>query len=175
MSKINPGTETTEFENDAPLTQEEIQDEMLYNEKDILASLLGKDDQPDAVRIEVRRPSDKKLLFAFRVRPLMEKEIDKCRDRHTKYVKNKRFGGIRIPERTNTVEYHSDLIYTATIPEDRAKLWDNKTFWNAVNAVTGVDMVEKLIPYSGVKQRIVDKIEEISGYNDEDEDDDLKN
>ena len=38
------------------------------------------------------------------------------------------------------------LIYTATVDEDKAKLWDNKTLWKAVNAVTGTDMVDHLIP-----------------------------
>jgi hypothetical protein len=78
---------------------------------------------------------------------------------------------MRLPESTDTTGYHSDLIYTATVDEDKAKLWDNKKLWAAVNAVTGRDMVDKLIPFAGKKQAIIEQIEKISGY---DEDDDYK-
>ena len=97
------------------------------------------------------------------------KEWDKCRERNTKYSKNRRLGGIRVPESTDTTGYHSDLIYTATVDEDKAKLWDNKVFWNATGALTGRDMVDKLIPYAGKKQAIIERIEALSGYNDEDQ------
>ena len=110
-----------------------------------------------------------KAKFSFRIRPLSEKEWDKCRERNTKYQKNRRLGGMRMPESTDTTGYHSDLIYTATVAEDRAKLWDNKKLWAAVNALTGTDMVDKLIPYAGKKQQIIEQIEQISGYNDEDD------
>ena len=53
--------------------------------------------------------------------------------------------------------------------EDKAKLWDNKRLWAAVNAVTGTDMVDKLIPYAGKKQAIVERIERLSGYDDDDD------
>ena len=76
---------------------------------------------------------------------------------------------MRLPESTDTTGYHSALIYTATVDEDRAKLWDNKRLWAAVNAVTGTDMVDKLIPYAGKKQAIVERIERLSGYDEEDE------
>ena len=77
---------------------------------------------------------------------------------------------MRLPESTDTTGYHSSLIYTATVDEDKAKLWDNKTLWKAVNVVTGTDMVDHLIPYAGKKQAIVDQIEQLSGYDDESDD-----
>lgn len=178
MSKADNVTSIEGAVNDTPMTPEEVREEMLINERDILSSLMGKDDEKkeaDTLRIDVRRPSDKKTLFSFRIRALEEHEYNRCREKHTKYKKNGRFGGIKIPEQTNTVMYHSELIYTATIEEDRKLLWDNKKFWDAANVITGVDMVEKLIPYAGVKQRIVEKIEELSGYSDDDDDDDIKN
>ena len=43
-------------------------------------------------------------------------------------------------------------------------------------ALTGTDMVDKLIPYAGKKQAIVDRIEKLSGYDDEDDyEDTVKN
>ena len=69
----------------------------------------------------------------------------------------------------STTAYHSDLIYTATKDEDKEKLWNNKRLWNAVGALTGRDMVDKLIPYAGKKQAIVERIERLSGYDDEED------
>lgn len=160
MSKVNDNYE-------APATPEEIREEIAFNEDEILRALTDQSHHEDLTKtIEVSLGS--KAKFTFRIRPLSEKEWDKCRERNTKYQKNRRLGGMRLPESTDTTGYHSDLIYTATVAEDRAKLWDNKKLWAAVNALTGTDMVDKLIPYAGKKQQIIEQIEQISGYDDED-------
>lgn len=154
-------------EDGTPVTEQEIKQELLINEDEILKALTDKEQHDD--RIETVQVVFGKTPFSFRIRPLSEKEWDKCRERNTKYSKNRRLGGMRLPESTNTTGYHSDLIYTATVDEDKAKLWDNKRLWAAVNAVTGTDMVDKLIPYAGKKQAIVERIERLSGYDEDDE------
>lgn len=162
----------TIIEDDSPVTPEEY----LGNEDDILRALTDTNLHEDVIEtIEVNLMN--KASFKFRIRPLSEKEWDRCRERATKYSKNKRFGGMRLPESTDTTVYHSELIYAATVDEDRAKWWDNKRLWAATNALTGRDMVDKLIPLAGKKQAIVDRIEAISGYGDDDEDynDTIKN
>lgn len=159
MSKVNDNYET-------PATPEEIREEIIFNEDELLRALTDQSHHGELTKtIEV---SLGKTKFTFRIRPLSEKEWDKCRERNTKYQKNRRLGGMRLPESTDTTGYHSDLIYTATVAEDRAKLWDNKKLWAAVNALTGTDMVDKLIPYAGKKQQIIEQIESISGYDEED-------
>lgn len=159
MSKVNDNYET-------PATPEEIREEIIFNEDELLRALTDQSHHEELTKtIEV---SLGKTKFTFRIRPLSEKEWDKCRERNTKYQKNRRLGGMRLPESTDTTGYHSDLIYTATVAEDRAKLWDNKKLWAAVNALTGTDMVDKLIPYAGKKQQIIEQIESISGYDEED-------
>jgi hypothetical protein len=161
MSKVNDNYE-------APATPEEIREELMFNEDEILRALTDQSHHEDLTKtIEVSLGN--KAKFSFRIRPLSEKEWDKCRERNTKYQKNRRLGGMRLPESTDTTGYHSDLIYTATVAEDRAKLWDNKKLWAAVNALTGTDMVDKLIPYAGKKQQIIEQIEQMSGYNDEED------
>lgn len=161
MSKVNDNYEAT-------ATPEEIREELMFNEDEILRALTDQSHHEDLTKtIEVSLGN--KAKFSFRIRPLSEKEWDKCRERNTKYQKNRRLGGMRLPESTDTTGYHSDLIYTATVAEDRAKLWDNKKLWAAVNALTGTDMVDKLIPYAGKKQQIIEQIEQISGYNDEED------
>lgn len=164
MSKVNSTYENEEI---AEATPEEIREELAFNEDEILKALTDKSQHDD--HIEVIEVKLGKARFTFRIRPLSEKEWDKCRERNTKYQKNRRLGGMRLPESTNTTGYHSDLIYTATVAEDKAKLWDNKRLWDAVNAVTGTDMVDKMIPYAGKKQAIIDRIEAISGFIDDEE------
>lgn len=161
MSKVN------ENYDDSPISEEEAREELAFNEDEILKALTDRSQHDD--RVETIEVLFGKTRFAFRIRPLSEKEWDKCRERNTKYQKNRRLGGMRLPESTNTTGYHSDLIYTATVEEDKAKLWDNKRLWAAVNAVTGTDMVDKLIPYAGKKQAIIDRIEALSGFNEDDE------
>jgi len=162
MSKVT----NREFEDDTPISQEELREEIAINEDEILKALTSKAQHDDRIeRIEVKFGP---TTFSFRIRPLSEKEWDKCRERNTRYQKNRRLGGMRLPESTDTTGYHSDLIYTATVDEDKAKLWDNKKLWAAVNAVTGTDMVDKLIPYAGKKQAIIERIEAISGYDEDD-------
>lgn len=159
MSKVN---DTNIVELEAPVTP----DELLINEDELLRALTEKEHLGPTEKIEVKLGQ---VVFSFRIRPLSEKEWDGCRERNTRYAKNRRLGGMRLPESTNTTGYHTDLIYTATVDEDREKLWDNKRLWAAVNALTGRDMVDKLIPFAGKKQAIVDRIEAISGYDDEDD------
>ncbi|MBQ8963047.1 MAG: hypothetical protein IJ089_04515 [Clostridia bacterium] len=163
MSKAIENTEV--MENEAPVPQEEL----LMNEDELLTALTDKEQHRDNIEtIEVKFG---RTIFQFRIRPLSEREWDKAREKNTKYAKNRRLGGMRLPEKTDTVGYHTMLIYMATLEEDRAKLWDNKRLWAAVNAVTGTDMVDKLIPYAGKKQAIVDRIERLSGFDDESEED----
>lgn len=164
MSKVNyeePIVEET-------MTEEEKQAEVAINEGELL-KLLSTDDHVDETKvIEVKRG---KFTFRFRVRALSEREMDMCREKNTKYSKNRRLGGMRMPEKTDTVGYHTLVIYTATVKEDREKLWDNKTLWDAAKpvCVTGTDMVDRLIPLAGKKQAIFEQIEKLSGFDDDDE------
>ena len=159
--------QNVEMFDDEQMTEEEVKTETINNEDELLRALTSGDIHADMTeRIEVRLG---KVAFSFRIRPLSEKEWDRCREQNTRYQRNKRLGGMKLPESTNTTGYHSSLIYTATVDEDKKRLWDNKKFWDAVNAVTGTDLVDKLIPLAGKKQAIVDRIEALSGYSDEDE------
>lgn len=164
MKKVN---DNYVEEEDVEMTPEEIRTDLLINEDEILKALADKDNHSDSIRTV--NVNFGKAKFAFRIRPLSEKEYDKCRERATKYQKMKRLGGMRLPESTDTPAYHTELIYAATIDEDKAKLWDNKRLWQATGAITGRDMVDKLIPLAGQKQKIIDLIESISGFDDDDE------
>lgn len=150
---------------------EEVREEYQSNEAALLKGLLEelKADEQETFRIEIVRNG--KLRLAFDIRPLSEAEFNKCRERHTKYKKVKRFGGIPMPERTDQVAYRSDMIVTATTDEYREKLWNNKEMLAAAGVVSAGDLVDKVLR-GGEKDMVVTKIQEISGYTDDDEDED---
>lgn len=165
MSKFNENFDSMVEE--TPVTKEEKQDFLAINENEILKALKGEDGHTEETK-EIKC-SYRNAVFTFRIRALSEREYDSCRERCTKYQKNRKLGGMKLPEKTDTVGYHTLLIYTATLKEDREKLWDNKKLWEACNALTGTDMVETLIPTAGKKQSIVDEIERLSGFDEETE------
>lgn len=137
------------------------------NEEDFIQGLIDAAEfvSEETQRIEIIREG--RLYFAFRIRPLSSEEYEKCRKKHTKYVRNKQFG-MKMPEDTNRVKYQSEIIYAATIDEDKEKLWDNRKVWNAINAkkdrvMNGLDVIEYTLK-AGEKDRILEAIDKLSGY-----------
>lgn len=60
------------------------------------------------------------------------------------------------------------IIHKATIAEDREKLWDNKKVWQALESkgfqiMSGLDVIEYTLK-AGEKDRIIDAIDTLSGY-----------
>lgn len=138
---------------------------MRGHEDDILAGLLTaagfKTDEDEVHPVEIIR--DGKLLFTFRIHPLSEEDYKRCRDKHTKYVRNKQLG-IRLPENTDTTSYRSAIIYEATVKEDQEKVWGNKAAWKALDIVTPTDLIDLTLK-AGEKDAVLDLIDSISGYS----------
>ena len=77
----------TIVENDVPMTEEEIRNEVAINEDELLRALSDNSIHDDMIEtIEVKLG---KTTFRFRIRPLSEKEWDRCREVNTKYQKNR--------------------------------------------------------------------------------------
>ena len=75
---------------------------------------------------------------------------------------------MKLPEETNSVKYRDALIYTATIEEDRKKLWDNKKVWESLRdkglqIMNGLDVIEYCLK-AGEKDKILECIDALSGY-----------
>lgn len=138
---------------------------ILTYENDILGGLLAaanyKNDEDEIVPVEIARNGV--LLLRFRIRPLSEDEYVKCKERNTKYVRNKQIG-IKVPEDTDTSAYRSALIYQATIEEDRARVWDNKEARKQLDVLSGAQLIDKVLK-PGEKDAVCTKIDEISGYS----------
>lgn len=137
------------------------------SESELLKGLIeagtGKDSKDSYERIQIRRKG--KLFFEFRIRPISEEESVECREKATKFAPRKR-GQPKREIETNAAKFRSWLIYTATVDEDRQKTWDSKEAQDALNVLTGVDMIEAVL-LAGEKDQVIDRINEISGYGEE--------
>lgn len=118
--------------------------------------------------IEIVR--DGTVYFTFRIRPLTEAEYEFCKEKSTKYVRNKQLG-FKMPESTDNVKYRSRLIYAATDAEDRKQTWDSKQLWNALEqagviVITGTDVIDAVL-MPGEKAAVVEEIDKLSGFENE--------
>ncbi len=160
------------------LTEEESMEQLKAREEDFIQGLIDAAGYvtEDTQRIEIIR--DGRLFFAFTIRPLSEEEYNKCKKKHTKYVRNRQFG-MKMPDETDSVKYRSALIYQATIEEDRRNLWDNKDVWEALKRqglqiVRGLDVIEYALK-AGEKDRVLEAIDKLSGYDDNNLEEVVKN
>ena len=107
-----------------------------------------------------------KELFSFRVCGLDDEEMEKCRTEATKLVKNKKLGGMTVPSDFNAAKHNSLLIITATHPDDKKFLWDNKDLQKRAEAVTAWQVVDKVLK-PGEKEQVIELIEKLSGYDED--------
>lgn len=148
-------------------SEEETKALVRANEEDFIQGLIDAAEyaSEETLRVEVIR--DGRLYFAFNIRPLSSQEYEKCKKKHTKYVRNKQLG-MKLPEDTDRVKYQSAIIYEATVDEDRRKLWDNRKVWDALNAkedriMNGLDVIEYCLK-AGEKDKVLEAIDKLSGY-----------
>lgn len=153
-----------EIDDNTEMTDEEKKELTRKYEDDILAGLLSaaayKTDDEEAAEIQIVRNGV--TVLKFKIRPLSEEEYLKARKDNTVYRKNKSVG-TRVADHIDTGRYRSQLIYDATVDEDREKIWNNKAAWERLSVVTGVDLIDVVLK-SGEKNAVLDKLDEISGY-----------
>ena len=155
------------------ITEEEYEErrqDVLENEKDILAGILEAVNYNDTDTKVIQIKRGNKVFFSFTIHPLSEETINDIRKKYTKYVKNRR-QGIKVAEELDVTKYRASMIYNSTIEADQKKVWDNERVWAALNSrgkviVNALDVIEcVLLP--GEKDRIMDIIDDINGYNSE--------
>ena len=136
-------TKNVNLENEAAveMTEDEKKATVRKYENDILGGLMAaaayKTDAEEAVPIEIKKDN-------------------------TNYKRNKQLG-TRVAESVDAARYRAQLIYEATVEEDRDKIWDNRDAWKNLNVLNGIDLVEVVLK-SGEKDEILSKLDEISGY-----------
>ena len=141
------------------------------NEDNFLEGLLAAADDAanDTVKVDIVR--DDKHYFSFSIHPLSEEQLFEIRKKYTKYEKNRR-AGIKVAGEVDTAKYRSSVIYNSTVPADQQKIWDNKKLWEGLRKqgkviVNALDVVEALLK-PGEKDRVMEAIDDLSGYGTED-------
>lgn len=136
------------------------------DEYNLVASLLEasnykmSDDQK--VKINITRHG--KFLFSFEIRPVSEDESQACRKKAAIMMKNP--NGPKYPQivkETDLTKYNNYLIYTATVDEDKKKIWGNQEVKSKCGILEDPDTIDYLL-LPGEKSRVIDKILEISGF-----------
>lgn len=100
--------------------------------------------------------------FSFEIRGVNEDQVKRAQKLST-------LNRGRRDEQTDWGRYSAHLIYAATIDDDKKRLWDNKSVWDALNAVNGADVVYKCLT-PAERAKIVTVVEELSGYDETDVD-----
>ena len=151
-------------ENNKGLSKEELLAVEEAALQDISGVLQAMDTMEEYESFKVARNGEE--LFSFRVRGLDDEELEKCRTDATKMVKNKRLGGMTVPADFNAAKHNSLLIITATHPDDKKFLWDNKDLQKRAEAVTAWQVVDKVLK-PGEKEQVIELIEKLSGYDED--------
>lgn len=164
----NEGTDQENVE-EREFTPEQDGNQLKVHEEDFLQGLIDAAGyvEEEKQRIEIAREG--RILFAFSIRPLSETEYNNCKKKHTKFIRNRNLG-VKMPEDMDNVKYRADLIYRATVDEDKKNLWDNKKVWEALRnkgmqIVSALDVIECSLK-AGEKDQVVDCIDKLSGYHD---------
>lgn len=145
--------------------------EYLANEDALLNALLRARDtaaedwtefQVPRVEIEPGHP------LAFRVHAISDSERQNCVRKSSRTRRDKRFANLPVAEERDDSAFNSWVIYTATHPDDRARLWDNRRVQQAFGVFHGTDLIEKILQ-TGEKLKAVAAILDLSGLGSDEE------
>ena len=130
------------------------------NERDILSALLsaGEVTQEDYEPVSIVRRGKK--VMEFKVRPLSDEESQRCWKAATRYGPAQA-GRPRTALETNTALYRSHLILAASVDD----IWSSPELLQKYEVLQAVDVIDKVLRV-GEKQRVIRKIDEISGFGD---------
>lgn len=107
---------------------------------------------------QVRIIRNERELFTFKIHGLNEDEFARCRRQNTR-------NRGRRDEEINGSRFTAQLIYEATVAEDKKRLWQNHEVWEKLNVASGIDVVLKVLT-PAEKSKIVEAIEAISLLDD---------
>lgn len=146
-------------------------------EKDLLTSLLEaaeyKTAEDNITEAEIKRRG--KLLFSVHLHPISEPDARVARKKATTYMPNPNNKKMPpIEKEYNHAKFNSWLIYLATTEEDQQKIWGNPALMKQLGLNQPVDAIDALLTI-GEKQKLADLVTDISGMNDEEDEDAVSN
>lgn len=154
-------------------TEEETRQQIRENEGSLLEGLLAAADYAanEEMTFEIRRGG--KFFFSFTVHPISEEEMYKIRKMYMKYAKNRR-AGVKVAEELDVAKFRCSVIYNSTVDRDKAAIWDNRELWAGLEKqghviINALDVIEAVL-LPGEKDKIMESIDRLGGYGDDDED-----
>jgi hypothetical protein len=146
-------------------TEEMTRDELLMGEEDILAGVLAavESKEKDFETLVIKRGD--KVFFKFRISALGDDEVKNIREKNSIY---KKVNGVRILEDFNDVRFRSEIIFKATIAEDRDKIWNNPKIKEQLHLLSPTDVIDKVL-MAGEKDAIYDRVQKFSGFGKDEE------
>lgn len=139
----------------------------MANEQELVAALLEAADyrKKETRRVAIKRGG--KVLFEFTISGLSEDEWQNCRRRSLKNRGKKN-------EELDGAKFLAEAIFQAT---QEKNLWNQREAFLKLNVTNGADVVNAVL-LPAEKTRLAEIIEDLSGFNDEDNvqlDDEIKN
>ncbi|MGN0999696.1 MAG: hypothetical protein ACI4PO_09110 [Faecousia sp.] len=149
----------------------DLADDYKEAEYDLVKSLLEASDfkTSDDEIYEVRIERNGKFLFMVRIHPLSDSDVKDAQKKAGIYKTNptnKKLGQVKVD--TDTAKLGSWLIYLATVEEDQANIWGNSAIMKKFGLFQPWESIDYLLK-TGEKNKLVDKVLEISGMNDDEE------
>lgn len=118
---------------------------------------------------EVTIARNGKFLFKVRVHPLSDADVKTAQKKAGIFKpnpNNKKLGQVKVD--TDAGVLGSWLIYLATVEKDQNEIWGNGAIMQKFNLMQPWQSIDCLL-MTGEKNKLVDTILEISGMNDDDE------
>ena len=82
----------------------------------------------------------------------------------TRFLPNPNGAGYpRVEGEVNLVRLRSMKIYAATVPDDRALIWDSAEAQQRLGVMRGEDMIDCVL-MAGEKDAVIERIDALSGY-----------
>lgn len=144
-------------------------------EYDLVTALLAaadyKNSDDEITEVDIRRRGV--FLFTVHIHPVSDSDVKYAQKRAGVYKPNptnKKLGQIKVDQ--DNAKLASWLIYLATTDEDQEKIWGNKQVMSKYGLMENWESVDILLK-KGEKDSLLEQVFEISGMNDEDEEEQM--
>ena len=141
-------------------------------EYDLVSALLEaadyKNNDDEILAVTIARNG--KFLFKVHIHPISDADVKKAQKEAGEYKPNpanKKLGRVKVDQ--DNAKLASWLIYLATTDEDQEKIWGNKQVMTKYGLMQNWESIDILLK-KGEKDDLLDHVFNISGMNDDDED-----
>ena len=152
-----------------PVTGLELASNRKEAEYDLVKSLLSamdyKEDEENIVEVEIRRKDV--YLFTVHLHPISDEDIRLARKKSNVYMANpngKKFP--KLVKESDETKLKSWIIYLATTEDDQQKIWGNKAVKDKAGLMENYESIGVLCT-AGEKNALFNKVCEISGLDDD--------